>query len=65
MSGIQKGSVVRGPAWSEPVEVQLAEQTGKYLRVVGVGMVSDRHIDSLISLEQFGSWPAGKRSRKR
>src|SRR5688572_21951510 len=45
---IKAGSILRGPQWPEPVEVNYSEDLGEYLRVVGVTINSRVHIDRLI-----------------
>jgi SNF2 family DNA or RNA helicase len=56
MPSIPKGCVIRGPAWSEPVEVNLSEEAGKYIRIIGVGTVSGSHVDSLIPKEEIAHY---------
>jgi len=45
---IKPGTILRGPQWPEPVEVNLAEEQGDYVRIVGVTINSRVHIDRLI-----------------
>ncbi len=56
MDRIQKGSIIRGPATPEPVEVKLVETVGGYLHIVGVGTLSGNHSDFLIAAEDMGSY---------
>jgi superfamily II DNA or RNA helicase len=45
---IKAGSILKGPQWPEPVEVNYSEDLGDYLRVVGVTIHARGHIDQLI-----------------
>ena len=45
---IKAGSILRGPQWPEPVEVNYSEDLGEYVRIVGVTINSRVHIDRLI-----------------
>ncbi len=46
---IQSGSVINGPQWPEPVEVNYSEDFGEYVRIVGITIHSRVHIDRLIN----------------
>ena len=46
---LKRGSIIRGPKWSEPVEINLIEQTGSYIHLVGATTISRTHIDQIIS----------------
>ena len=45
---IKAGTILRGPQWPEPVEVNYSEDLGEYVRIVGVTINSRVHIDRLI-----------------
>lgn len=45
---IKPGTIINGPQWPEPVEVNLAEEQGEYVRIVGVTVTSRKHIDQLV-----------------
>ncbi len=45
---IKPGAIIHGPQWPEPVEVNLAEEQGEYVRIVGVTVISRKHIDQLV-----------------
>lgn len=53
MIPINKGDVIRGPRWPEPVEVNLVEilNAGAYVRVVGATLHSRTHVDNLLDEE--------------
>lgn len=50
---IQKGNIIEGKFWPEPVEVKLIEETGQYYRIVGETKESHRHIDQLITKDDL------------
>ncbi|MEN2985038.1 MAG: helicase-related protein, partial [Dictyoglomaceae bacterium] len=41
------------PFWPEPIKVDLVENLGNYLRIVGSFLKSGRHVDDLISSDDF------------
>jgi SNF2 family DNA or RNA helicase len=45
---IKAGTILRGPQWPEPVEVNFSEDLGNYVRIVGVTVNSRIHIDQLV-----------------
>ncbi len=48
MRPIQPGDTVRSPRWPEPIEVNLIEEHGAYVRIVGRMCNSGRHVDQLV-----------------
>ena len=57
---IRNGDVVQGSRWSEPVVVNLVEEMGDYIRVVGVTRDSRQHIDQLIHQDEISALDSGK-----
>ena len=57
---IKNGDVVQGSRWSEPVVVNLVEEMGDYIRVVGVTRNSHQHIDQLIHRDEISALDSGK-----
>lgn len=53
MKDIISGSIIKGPRWSEPVEINFIEGIGEYVRVVGVTTIYRDHIDQIIPREEF------------
>ncbi len=50
---IHPGDIVKGPRWSEPLQVDLVEPIGeKHVRLVGVLLESGRHVDQVLTREQ-------------
>lgn len=45
---IKAGTILRGPQWPEPVEVNFSEDLGDYVRIVGVTIHARVHVDRLI-----------------
>lgn len=45
---IKPGTILRGPQWPEPVEVNFSEDLDEYIHIVGVTINSRVHIDRLI-----------------
>jgi superfamily II DNA or RNA helicase len=50
---LQSGSVLSGPQWPEPIEVNFSEDLGEYVRIVGVTISSRVHIDRLIKKSEL------------
>lgn len=51
---IKTGDIVKGDYWPEPVEINLIEDNGDYVHIVGVTTGRKRaHIDQLIPKEEF------------
>jgi superfamily II DNA or RNA helicase len=57
---LKSGDIVRGSRWSEPVEINVVERIGEYIRLVGVTLHSRQHIDQLIHQSEISSLSAGK-----
>jgi len=53
MINITKGDIIKGSYWPEPVEVKLIEETGNYLHIVGVTLISQSPVDQLIPKEEL------------
>ncbi|MEM4523448.1 MAG: helicase-related protein, partial [Nitrososphaeria archaeon] len=51
---IKEGAIVKGYYWSEPVEVKKVEEIGQYIRVIGVTIYSQNHVDQLIPKDEIG-----------
>jgi len=49
MEQIRAGDIIQGPYWPEPVELNLVEAMGPYVRIVGRTTISRRHVDQVIS----------------
>ncbi len=45
---INPGDIVGGPYWPEPVEVDLVQDMGSYVRIIGRTTVSGRHVDQMV-----------------
>ena len=45
---IKSGDIIQSNRWSEPVEINLLEDVGEYVRLVGVTIHSRGHIDQLL-----------------
>ncbi len=56
MDNFQKGMIIKGPNWPEPVEIKLVEEAGDYVHIVGATKNSRQHIDQLISKEEFAQF---------
>ena len=52
---IRRGSILRGPKWAEPVEINLIEETGNYIHIIGVTTISRNHVDQIISPDELSS----------
>lgn len=60
MINIKQGDLIQGARWAEPIEVNLVEEIGDYVRIVGVTLNSRQHIDQLISKSDISSISTGK-----
>ena len=45
MKDLDKGSIIKGSYWPEPVEIKLIEDAGAYVRIIGV---RERQINQLV-----------------
>ncbi|QAV33176.1 SNF2 family N-terminal domain-containing protein [Fervidobacterium changbaicum] len=50
---IKSGDEIEIPNWNETVIVNSVEEIGNYVRIVGAGKFSRKHIDQLITKEEF------------
>ena len=50
---IAAGTILRGPQWPEPVEVNYSEDHGEYVRIVGVTIHARGHVDRLIKKSEL------------
>ncbi len=57
---IKPGKTIEGPQWPEPVEVNLFEDLGDYVRIVGVTVSSRVHVDRLIKKSELSEIEAEK-----
>jgi len=53
MDNFSKGTIIKAPNWPEPVEINLIEDAGDYVHIVGSTKNSRIYIDQLISKEEF------------
>ncbi len=53
MENIKPGTIIKGAAWPEPVEVKLIEEMGDYIHIVGATTQSRNHIDQIIPRDEF------------
>ena len=56
MKNIKQGSIIKGFNWPEPVEINLVEDTGEYVHIVGFTIHSREHIDQIIPREEFSKF---------
>lgn len=51
---IKRGTVIKGPYWPDPVEINLIEDNGDYVHIVGVTTGKTKtHIDQIIPRDEF------------
>lgn len=50
--GLKAGDIIQDDRWAEPVQVNLLESMGDYVRIVGVTIHSHEHIDQLIQKDE-------------
>ena len=55
MNNIKASSIIEGSIWPEPVEINLIEEVGDYIHIVGVTKKSKKHIDQLITKKEFSN----------
>jgi SNF2 family DNA or RNA helicase len=55
MNSIKKGTIIKGPQWSEPVIIDLIEEFGEYMHIVGSTRNSHAHVDDLILESEFSN----------
>ena len=56
MTHIKPGSIIKSSNWPEPVEIKLIEETGEYVRIVGVTTRSRAHIDDIIPRDELSTF---------
>jgi len=49
------GSVIRGPKWPEPIEINLIEQTGDYIHIIGATIGNKTHVDQILTTRDFSN----------
>ena len=59
---IKSGDIIQSNRWSEPVEINLLEEVGEYVRLVGVTIHSRGHIDQLLHRDELSALQASKLS---
>ncbi len=57
---ITPGSIIRGPHWPEPIIVELVEDLGDYVRIVGATVNSHDHINRVISKSELSEMKCGE-----
>lgn len=53
MANLKPGTILRGPQWPEPIEVNFSEDHGEYVRIVGVTIHARVHVDRLIKKSEL------------
>lgn len=56
----KNGDVVTSSRWDEPVEINLIEKMGEYIRIIGSTVRTRKHIDQLIHPEELETISLGK-----
>jgi superfamily II DNA or RNA helicase len=54
------GNIIQGPRWPEPIKVDLVEDLGEYVRLVGAMVNSRTHIDQVIPKSELGEMKSGE-----
>jgi superfamily II DNA or RNA helicase len=54
------GSIIQGPRWPEPIKVDLVEDLGEYVRIVGATMNSRTHIDQVLPKSELDKMKSGE-----
>jgi len=57
---LTSGDIIQSNRWSEPVEINLLEQVGDYVRLIGVTIHSRGHVDQLLHRDDVNALQAGK-----
>jgi superfamily II DNA or RNA helicase len=57
---ITPGSIIQGPRWPEPINVDLVEDHGEYVRIVGATVNSRTHIDQMLSKSELEQVKGGE-----
>lgn len=53
MTNIKPGTIIKGSAWPEPIEIKLIEEMEDYIHIVGATTLSRDHIDQIIPRDEF------------
>jgi SNF2 family DNA or RNA helicase len=53
MKDINSGTIIKSHLWPEPVILEIVEDQGELIRIVGSTVRGKQHIDSLVTREQF------------
>ncbi|MFC2064153.1 helicase-related protein [Chloroflexota bacterium] len=46
---INSGSIIQGPRWPEPIKIDLIEELGEYIHIVGAHVNSGTHVDQVLT----------------
>jgi len=57
---ILPGSIIQGPRWPEPIKVDLVEDLGEYVRIVGATVNSSTHIDQMLPKSEMDQIKGGE-----
>ncbi len=57
---ITPGSIIQGPRWPEPIKVDLIEDLGEYIRIVGATLNSRTHIDQVLPKSELDEMKSGE-----
>lgn len=57
---IQSGSIIQGSRWPEPIKVDLIEDLGEYIRIVGATTNSRVHIDQVLLKSEISELKKGE-----
>ena len=57
---ITPGSIIQGPRWPEPIKVELVQDLGEYVRIVGATVNSRNYIDQVIPKSELGEMKSGE-----
>ena len=57
---ITPGSIIQGPRWPEPIKVDLVEDLGEYVRIVGATLNSRTHIDQVLPKSELDEMKSGE-----
>jgi superfamily II DNA or RNA helicase len=57
---ITPGSIIQGPRWPEPIKIDLVEDLGEYVRIVGATVNSRTHIDQVLPKSELGEMKSGE-----
>lgn len=60
MNNFEKGTIIKGHYWPEPVELKLVENAGDYVHIIGVTTLSQDHVDQLIPNDEFSKFSVVK-----